>query len=150
MGVGFAALRAHLHREGGRLWRIGIALAMVGTGLATLGFLIVTAVPLFGAVGLVDPGNLLIGIGVMFVNTLGGLLLGIPLPRMNRLRLIAVLFVLGLPTLLIAGPIGEVLGLGEWIVVGMVTPFCLAVILIGNHLRSESSPTAAPARAFTD
>ncbi|SFC36549.1 hypothetical protein SAMN05444422_107217 [Halobiforma haloterrestris] len=142
MFLGFAALRARMVGLESRLWDVGSALAAIGAALATIGFFVVTVVPAIGAMGIVDPGNMVIGLGLMVAITIGTFLMGVSLLRTGAMaRSVAALFLLVLPTTLVAGPVGEALGVGP--VIGLITflPFIAAVIAVGRWLRREPRAT---------
>jgi hypothetical protein len=109
---GFAALRAHLSGLGSRLWTVGSALTVLGAALATAGFLVVMIAPAIGATEVVNPGNTVISLGLMVAITIGTFLMGIALLRTGAAsRPVAGLFLLVLPTTLLAGPVGVALGI---------------------------------------
>lgn len=143
--LGFAALRARMLGKGGRLWNIGILLVMAGTAVASLAFLLVTVAPMVRADALVDPGNALIGIGLVLLGNVGSVMIGIALLRMNALRVIAALFILNTPLGIGAVAIMELLiGQQYWLSVLMMVPYCAAVILIGNYLRTQTDDLMTP------
>ena len=140
--LGFAALRARLLGLESRLWNVGSALATIGAALAAIGFAIATVAPAVGAFEIVDPANMVIGLGLMIGITLGSFLMGIALFRTGAAsRLLAGLLVLGLPMTLLAGPVGEALGIGPALGLVMISPFVTAVIVIGYSLRTETPET---------
>ena len=140
--LGFAALRARLLGLESRLWNVGSALATIGAALAAIGFAIATIAPAVGATGVVDPANMIIGLGLMVGITLGSFLMGIALFRTGAAsRLLAGLLVLVLPMTLLAGPVGEALGVGSWVMLAMIAPLVAAVIVIGHSLRTETPET---------
>ncbi|WP_255192375.1 hypothetical protein [Natronobeatus ordinarius] len=143
MFAGFVALRARMLGADDRLWRIGVDLAVIGSAMAAVGFLVVTAAPAVGAVEVVDPGNAVIGLGLMIFINVGALLMGVSLLRTGMLpKLVAGLLILVLPATLLAGPVGEALGLGPIVGAIMIAPFVAAVALLGEYLRSETPDDA--------
>lgn len=144
--LGFAALRARMLGNGGRLWNIGILLVMAGTAVASLAFLLVTVAPMVRADALVNPGNALIGIGVVLLGGLGSVIMGIALLRMNALsRVIAALLILNVPLGIGSVAVMELLiGQQYWLSALIMVPYCVAVILIGNYLRTQTDDLMTP------
>lgn len=148
--VGFAALHVRLSGEGGRLLRAGTLLAAIGSGMAAVGFLFATAAPAVGAIGIVTPANIGIGLGLMVGINLGTFLMGIALLRASIVsRPFAALLIAVLPATLLAGPVGFALGIGLIASMIAILPLCAAIVLVGHYLRTETPeivpPTAASA-----
>ncbi|WP_306058518.1 hypothetical protein [Natronococcus wangiae] len=140
MFLGFAGLRARVVGLESRLWNVGSALTVIDTAMATVGFLAVTVAPAVGAIGVVEPGNMVIGLGVMIAVTVGTFLMGVSLLRTDAMpRYVAVLLLLVLPATLLAGPVGPALGVGIVIALLSIVPFVAAMIAIGNWLRTVSA-----------
>lgn len=118
---------------------------MIGTALAAIGFVVATVAPAAGATGIVDPANMVIGLGITIGVTPGAFLMGIGLWRTGAMsRFVAGLLVLVLPMTLLAGPVGDALGIGPMIGLLMVVPLVAAVIGIGLFLGTEPVDAAKP------
>ena len=137
--AGFAGLYVRIARTGGRILKAGSLLAAVGAAMATLGFLVATVTPAVGALDIVDPANLVIGLGLMIGIPVGLFLLGIGVLRSHLLsRGLGLLLVLTVPATLLAGVVGTALGLGAVTTLVVILPLCMAIALLGNYLRTET------------
>ncbi len=148
--IGFAAMHVRLSGTGGRLLRAGTLLAVIGSGMAAVGFAFATAAPVVGAIEIVTPANIAIGLGLMVGINLGTFLMGIGLLRASIVsKPFAALLIAVLPATLVAGPIGSALVLGPVVSLIGVLPLCAAIVLVGHYLRTQTPevipPTAATA-----